>query len=178
MTSLWTPRLRMRAPTADDGAFYAAFYEASDVTVGGYRGGRSPAEVAEIHARDMAHWQSRGYGMFLLFDRKSGAFLGGTGLAWPDGWPCHELTWFLMPAARGKGYAREASLAVIDWAHETLGWTRVETHMRDENAPARHLAEAIASACGGREDRRQSFPDGVTRDVYLLSERARDGVPS
>ena len=71
---------------------------------------------------------------------------------------------FLLPEARGAGYATEASRVVIDWAYRVLSWPHVETHMRDENAPARAIAERL----GGTIDRRETFPDGVTRDVYVL----------
>ncbi len=154
--------LTLRVPTPQDLARYAAFYDVSDVKIGGYRGGRSEAEVEAILARDLAHWDDKGFGMFLVFD--DDAFMGGTGLAHPDDWPCHELTWWLMPQARGNGIATRASRAVIDWAYDTLGWDSVETHMRDENEPARRLAKRL----GGQIDRRQTFPDGVARDVFVL----------
>lgn len=158
--------LSLRVPTPQDLPHYAAFYAVSEVKVGGYRGNRSAAEVEAILTRDITHWQDKGFGMFLVFDGE--IFMGGTGLAHPDDWPCHELTWWLMPATRGKGVATRASRAVITWAYDTLGWDRVETHMRDENTPARRLAQRL----GGTIDRRQTFPDGVTRDVFLLPREA------
>lgn len=158
--------LTLRAPAPQDLVHYVDFYAVSDVQVGGYRGGRSADEVADILRRDTAHWQDKRFGMFLVFD--GNAFMGGTGLAHPDDWPCHELTWWLMPASRGKGIATRASRAVINWAYDVLGWNRVGTHMRDENTPARRLAQRL----GGQIDRRQKFPDGVTRDVFLLPRAA------
>lgn len=164
---LTTERLILRAPCAADLDAYRAFYAVSDVTVGGYRGGRSDADVAAILDRDIAHWAAKGFGMFTLRRISDGAFLGGTGLSHPDGWPSHELTWWQMPEARGHGYATEASRAVIDWAYGTLGWSQVETHMRDENA----AAHALAKRLGGVMDRREVFPDGITRDVYVLPQK-------
>ncbi|MEJ6393668.1 GNAT family N-acetyltransferase [Gymnodinialimonas sp. 2305UL16-5] len=168
--TLETERLTLRAPGAQDLVSYEAFYAVSDVTVGGYRGGRSAQEVAEILAQDIAHWADKGFGMFLLRRKGEEAVLGGAGLVHPDNWPSHELTWWLMPEARGAGYATEASRAVIDWAYRVLGWLRVETHMRDENTAAR----AIAQRLGGTIDRRETFPDGVTRDVYVLPKQGAD----
>lgn len=128
----------------------------------------SDDEVKAILDRDTAHWAVNGFGMFLLHRTEGGAFMGGAGLSHPDDWPSHELTWWLMPEARGTGFATEASRAVIDWAYTALGWPQVETHMRDENA----AAHALAKRLGGSVDRRETFPDGVTRDVYVLPERA------
>ncbi|MGJ8615263.1 MAG: GNAT family N-acetyltransferase [Sulfitobacter sp.] len=167
MHVLETERLTLRRPTPSDLPAYAAFYAVSDVTVGGYRGNRSDDEVAAILTRDITHWQSKGFGMFLLEHKTTHAILGGAGLAHPDDWPSHELTWWLMPDARGKGLATEASRAVIAWGYDVLGWPKVETHMRDENLPARHLAQRL----GGVVDRRETFPDGVTRDVFALPKQ-------
>lgn len=166
---LETERLWINAPTPVDLKAYLDFYAVSDVSVGGYRGERSDAEVTAILRRDITHWQEKGFGMFLLRHKETGAVIGGAGLAHPDDWPSHELTWWLMPDARGQGFATEASLAVVAWAYDTLGWDAVETHMRDENVAARHLAERL----GGRITRRDTFPDGVSRDVYHLP---REGV--
>lgn len=168
--TLTTKRLTLTSPAPADIAQYEAFYAASDVTVGGYRGGRSAAEVAAIHQADMDHWAAKGFGMFLIRDA-AGAFVGGAGLKHPDGWPRHELTWFLLPSQRSHGYATEASRAVIEWAYGALGWDVVETHMRDENAPARRLAERL----GGERIMRMTFPDSVTRDVYALP-RVKDAL--
>ena len=161
---LRTERLTLRAPVPGDLHAYQAFNAVSDLTVGSYRGGRTEAEVAARLQHDIDHWPAKGFGMWLLRLTGADAVLGGAGLNHPDDWPSHELTWWLMPAARGTGYATEASRAVITWAYDTLGWPVVETHMRDENAPARKLATRL----GGTVVRREVFPDGVTRDVFAL----------
>lgn len=160
---LKTERLTLTPPTTADHSCYEAFYAASDVTVGGYRGDRTAAEIASIHQADMGHWETKGFGVFLIRN-SDGVFVGGAGIKHPGGWPRHELTWFLLPTARGQGYATEASRAVISFALDTLGWDVVETHMRDENTPARRLAERL----GGQKITRMAFPDGVTRDVFAL----------
>ena len=162
---LTTARLTLTPPTRADLNAYRAFYAVSDVKVGGYRGGRSAEEVAAILDRDLAHWAAKGFGMFLIRRHGGDAVLGGAGVAHPDDWPSHELTWWLTPDARGAGVATEASRAVIAWMRDAHGWRVVETHMRDENAPARRLAARL----GGVVDRREVFPDGVARDVFRLS---------
>ncbi|MGB0506212.1 MAG: GNAT family N-acetyltransferase [Pikeienuella sp.] len=162
--TLSTERLSMRPPEVADLGAYAAFYAVSDVKVGNYRGGRTEAEIQSVLNRDMAHWVAKGFGMFLLRRHDDAEVVGGTGLSHPGDWPSHELTWWLMPNARGKGYASEASNAVINWAYDELDWQTVETHMRDENLPARRLAKRL----GGVVTRRETFPDGVARDVFTL----------
>jgi len=165
---LETECLNLRAPKPSDLDVYLAFYAVSDATIGGYRGGRDDIDVAAILNRDIRHWQTHGFGIFLLWTKAGGAFAGGTGLCLPEGWPSSELTWWLMPETRGTGYATEASRAVIAWAYGTLGWAIVETWMRDENAAARRLAQRL----GGNMARRETFPDGITRDVFAFPENA------
>jgi len=161
---LHTARLTLRPPQMADLGAYAAFYSHASDMPGKYRSPRPMDEVEAILAADIDHWNRKGFGMWLLEVREHRAIVGGCGIAHPDDWPSHELTWWLMPEARGKGYATEASRAAIAFGYDALGWRAVETHMRDENMPARRLAERL----GGEVVRRDVFPDGVARDVFCL----------
>ncbi|SHH98024.1 GNAT family N-acetyltransferase [Marivita hallyeonensis] len=165
--TLTTKRLVMRAPTDGDRAAYHAFYAVTDLAVGHYRGGRSEAEVDAILRRDMDHWVRNGFGIWLLRTHGADAVLGGVGLDHTDGWPGHEVTWWLMPDTRGHGYATEAAQAAIDWAYEQKHWPKVQTFFRDENTASRRVAERL----GGTFDRRLRFPDGVERDIYVFPQR-------
>ncbi|MEM9060010.1 MAG: GNAT family N-acetyltransferase [Pseudomonadota bacterium] len=157
---------RLVLEPASDGHLdgYLDYYAIPNDQKGGYRAPRDCAEVEEILQRAISEWDRLGFGMFVLKRKDTGAFLGGTGIVHPVGWPRHELTWWLMPDAQGTGFATEASRAVLNWAYGTLGWPVVETHMRDENMPARRLAERL----GGTVIARETFPDDVTRDVFAL----------
>lgn len=162
--TLETERLVLRGPKRQDLSAYEAFSGVSDLTVGQYRGGQNPDEIATVLAMQINHWALNGFGMWVMSLKGSSDILGGAGISHPEGWPRHELTWWLMPAARGFGYASEASQAIINWAYDHLGWTTVETHMRDENTRARRLVERL----GGCKIARHTFPDGVTRDVFAF----------
>ncbi|GAB5454375.1 MAG: hypothetical protein Hens2KO_06040 [Henriciella sp.] len=100
--------------------------------------------------------------------------IGGCGLWWPHEYPRSELTWWIVPNARKKGYAREASVAAINFGYEVLGWSLVETHMNDENVAARRLAESL----GGTVMARETFPDGLTRDVLKLPRQNTKDIAS
>ena len=165
--SFQTERLTLRAPDLSDLGAYRAFYAASDMTEGSYRGGRTDEEVEAIHTRDIALWQTKHFGIWLLRRKDEIDVLGGAGFAQDEGWPC-ELTWWLMPDARQKGYASEACGPIIDYAYDTLGWDTVQTFMRDQNAPSHRLAQRL----GGKVVDRQVFPDGITRDIYALPRRS------
>ena len=164
---LATDRLILRAPEAKDFIVYSDFYADPEASFF-YGGPLTAAQAWRKLAYDLGHWALQGFGMWSVVEKASGATVGGCGIVWPEGWPRHELTWWIAPAARRNGYAEEASRATIHWAHDTLGWNAVETHMDDENDAARRLAEKLDGTVIGR----QLFPDGKTRNVYAMRARA------
>lgn len=161
--TICSDRLIRRAPDLTDFELYRDFY--ADPEASGFYGGPLPAAQAwRKLAYDVGHWTLRGFGMWSLVEKASGTTIGGCGIVWPEGWPRHELTWWIGPPARRKGYAEEASRAVMRWAHDTLGWSQLETHIDDQNRAARRLAVKL----GGVVLVRQMFPDGVERNVYVM----------
>jgi [ribosomal protein S5]-alanine N-acetyltransferase len=158
-----TDRLILRGPVAADYPVYREFF--ADPEASAFYGGPLDADRAwRVLATDLGHWQLRGFGRWSVIERNSGQMVGGCGLWWPEGYPRSELTWWIVPAARRLGFAREASLAAIRFGYEVLGWDLVETHMNDENLAARALAERL----GGTIILRERFPDGLERDVFAL----------
>jgi len=158
-----TERLILRGPIAADFAVYRDFF--ADAEASAAYGGPLAADRAwRVLASDIGHWALRGFGRWSVVEKGSGRMIGGAGLWWPEGYPRSELTWWIVPAARRQGYAHEASRAAIAFGYRQLGWSRVETHMQDDNAPARMLAEKL----GGTVIARERFPDGITRNVYAL----------
>ena len=160
---LTTARLRMRAPREDDYPVYQAFY--TDADASHFYGGPMTASNAwKQLAMEVGHWYLKGYGMWSLELRSTAEMIGGCGFWWPSGWPRPELTWWLIPAARGSGFATEASNTAIDYAYQTLGWSAVETHIDDGNKAAHKLVLRL----GGSVLTREVFPDGIERNVYSI----------
>ena len=161
--TLETPRLLLRPPRAADYPTYVLFF--ADAEASSFYGGPLDSGQAwRVLAMEFGHWELRGYGRWVIESRESGEMLGCCGLWWPEGLPRSELTWWLLPEARGQGIATEASVAAIGFGYEVLGWPLVETHMNDDNAAARRLVERL----GGTVIARETFPDGITRNVYEL----------
>ncbi len=161
--SLSTERLRLRAPQDSDFNAYAAFY--ADAEASKFYGGPKPAHLAWNRlAADLGHWDLRGYGIWALERKDSGAVIGACGLCWPTGWPRSELTWWIAPEARQMGFAKEASRAAIGFGYERLQWDLVQTHMNDDN----RAAKALVLSLGGEVIARESFPDGLDRNIYKL----------
>ena len=170
--TLVTERLVLRMPEARDFPAYRAFYSSADGVARRKAGEKTERDSWNILAADIGHWSLRGFGVWAIVARHGAAAVGTVGLYHPEGWPSHELTWWLLPEARGQGYATEASRAVIAHAYGALGWPVVETHMRDDNQPARKLAARL----GGQIVRRDTFPDGVARDVWALPRQFSEGA--
>ena len=130
--TLSTARLVLRAPRLDDFEHWAAFFASDRSSM--ERGPLKRVDAWHVWAADVALWQLRGYGAFGVDERASGAYLGEVGIYQPEGFPGPELGWFLVPSAEGRGYATEAAQAVMDWARETLGWTRLTSIIDPANA--------------------------------------------
>lgn len=162
--TLATERLTLRPPEARDLPAYAAFYTNAEAS--GWKGGPlRPDQAWRVLAADIGHWHLKGFGIWMLVRRDDGQVVGGTGLWQPEGWPRHEMTWWLLPYMRGTGLALEASQAILSFATNSLGWSSVETHIQDGNLAAHRLAKRL----GGEVIARERFPDGVDRDVYRLA---------
>ena len=76
----------------------------------------------------------------VIADRVTDGYLGEMMLALSEH-QVGELGCCLAPAARGRGIATEALVALTDWAFAELGLGRVQVFVAPENVPALTLAE-------------------------------------
>jgi len=91
--TLETDRLIMRPFQESDFEPMAAFY-GSDVS--SFYGGPCDREEAwRKFAVYPGHWSLRGYGPWALEEKATGAYVGLSGLWYPENWPEPELTWAL-----------------------------------------------------------------------------------
>ncbi len=112
-------------------------------------GVRSPGQVAEELAQDIAFWPAHGVGMWLARDAPDRSALGLTGIhERPDGRGM-GLRFAFRPEMRGRGLAREAAGAALRFAHDQAGLPRVIAVTRDSNFSSRVLLGAIGMRpCG------------------------------
>jgi len=109
-------------------------------------GVRSPERTREELEDDIEFWLVRGYGTWSVFERASGGFLGICGLMErPDGRGV-ALRFALWPECRGKGFAREAAAASLEFGHRA-GLPRIIGVARETNAASR----AVMADIGMRE---------------------------
>jgi len=159
---LETKRLRLIPPCIENLKVYELFYtdpEASK-TYGG------PLEKEQILTRlkaDLGSWYLLGFGVWVIQQKSDNSFLDTCGFWQGKDWP-KELTWRVLPKARGKGIATEASKAAIAHAYNKFKWETVDTYMEDNNDVARALVEKL----GAQKVDRQGFSDGLSRDIYTL----------
>jgi RimJ/RimL family protein N-acetyltransferase len=98
----------------------------------------------------LGHWQLRGFGLFALEEKRTGALVGRAGIFEPEGWPGFEAGWMLRRESWGKGYATEAARRVLRWAFTDLGREHVISLIREANAPSIRVAERLGERLEGR----------------------------
>jgi [ribosomal protein S5]-alanine N-acetyltransferase len=162
--TLTTDRLLLLPPSALADDLYRRFY--TDESASGAYGGPISAGAAWSRlASDLGSWHLQGFGVWLLQRREDGDLVGTCGFWQGKGWP-RELTWWLLPEARGTGLAFEASQCAVAHAYHVFKWQAVETYMKDTN----ELAKALVKRLNGEKIMRQVFPDGLERDVYRIPD--------
>ncbi|MFM9827867.1 MAG: GNAT family N-acetyltransferase [Sphingomonas sp.] len=145
---LFTERLILRPPTANDFEAWAAFH--ADEQTMRFLGGVQPRSVAWRSLCSMTGaWSIRGYSMFSAINRATGQWMGRIGPHYPDGWPGREVGWGLARGFEGKGYAHEAAIATIDYVFDVLGWDDVMHIIDPDNAPSIALARRLGSTNRG-----------------------------
>ena len=143
---LLTARLRLRGFRQDDFEAYAAMVADPEVT----RFLADGRPLSRFDAwRQMAmfagHWALRGFGIWAVEERESGAFIGRIGCFEPEGWPGFEIGYTLARQAWGRGYAREAAAASLAYARETLGRREVISIIRPDNAASIRVATSLGA---------------------------------
>jgi RimJ/RimL family protein N-acetyltransferase len=162
-----TPRLRLRPPAESDFNDYASL--CADAEVMRYVGDRGPLSREDAWrqlAMLIGHWALRGYGMWVVEELGSGAFVGRVGLHNPEGWPEREVGWALARPYWGRGYAFEAATAALRVAFDMLGWSRAASLIAPLNLRSIRLAERL-----GERFERHLLLRGHEVSVYAI-ERA------
>jgi RimJ/RimL family protein N-acetyltransferase len=149
---LESTRLRLRAPLRTDFPNVARLW--GDPEVARFTIGR-PATAEESWTRllrNTGHWALLGYGLWMVEERDSGAFVGEVGVLnlereiTPslEGMP--EMGWVLLPQAHGRGFGTEAVRMALAWVDANLDCPRSVCIIAAENAASVRLADK----CGFR----------------------------
>ena len=140
---LETPRLRLRQFVESDLDDYARMTADPEVMrfVGGAPYTRDEAWRSLGYI--LGHWKIRGFGLWAVEERSSGALIGRIGLYRPEGWPGLEVGWLVARSRWGEGFASEGGAASMDHAFETLGARRLISVIEPMNAASIRVAEKL-----------------------------------
>lgn len=143
-----TERLILRPPTMADFPRWAQFQADAETTrfIGGPK---TPPETWRILMTVAGAWSLTGISFFSVIEKASGQWVGRIGPWRPEGWPGPEVGWSLHPDAAGRGYAREAAVASLDYAFDVLGWDEAIHTIDADNAASIRLAERLGSRYRG-----------------------------
>ena len=171
---VFTERLLLRPFALDDRAQIVTFYGNAEV-MAIRKLGVLDASAAERQLQIILdHWRAHGFGIWAVMERASGCFAGECGLRWADDGADVELTYGLLPAFRGRGYATEAARAALAFGFDTLSLHRIVAMARGDNAASHHVLEK----CGmTRVWLRASGDHGLVRyAVQRSSGHRRQGI--
>ncbi|MCC5960212.1 MAG: GNAT family N-acetyltransferase [Rhodobacteraceae bacterium] len=145
---LETERLILRAPCAQDFPAFAAYFMSDRAR---FTGGQPDRILAwNRFCITLGHWHMRGYGVFVMVRRDTGAVIGAAGPFYPEGWPEPEIAWQLWDGTtEGHGFAVEAACATRAHAYDDLGWTTAVSLIAPDNLRSRALAQRLGCTPDG-----------------------------
>lgn len=148
---LETERLRLRGHALADFDASAAMW--ADPAVMRFISGKPSTreEAWGRFTRYPGHWALLGFGFWAIEEKASGDFIGEGGFAaferdMTPAFEAPEQGWAFNPRVHGKGYALEATRAMIGWGETHFGRRDFVCMIAPENAPSLKLAAKLGYA--------------------------------
>ena len=165
MLILETPRLRLRWFVPADADFLRALLNDPGWLANiGERNVRTRRQARTwIATRHTATYGRLGFGFWGVERKPDGALMGMCGLIKRDTLMEADVGYALMPAFRGRGYAREAAAACVRYAQEILGLPEVWGITSPANAPSATVLKQI-----GLNDAGVTRLVGEERETWLF----------
>jgi RimJ/RimL family protein N-acetyltransferase len=146
VSELQTPRLLLRPWRAEDLDPYARMCADPDV-MRYMPKTMSREESSQQLSGFLSHWEERGFGLWAVEEKASGAFIGRIVLMvhddWPEGEHKTEVGWMLDRHYWWRGLATEGALASVGYGFEELGLERIISITLPENAASRRVMEKV-----------------------------------
>lgn len=160
----------LRPSTDHDVAAIRAVYSEPDIRrwMGWDRELPDEAETRANIERAADAWRQGTWAVFRIADRATDRVVGGVNLRLTE-YQIGEISYFLHPSARGRGWATRAVLLVTRWAFHDLGIERIELRVHPENEASRRVAERAGFVFEGTERASRAWPDGTRFDSLLFS---------
>ncbi len=134
---------------------------------------RYTEDLFESRARELAYtkdyikqqYRFYEYGMWVVIRKGDGRLIGRAGLSVRAGYEEAELGYVIAMDCQGQGYAREVCTAILSYAVQELGMTRLNAFTRRENKASVSLLRGLGFFKAGKAD-----IDGIPHERYLFSK--------
>lgn len=161
---LETERLVLRGWREDDLDAFAAMMANAEVACFLTGAPRTRAEAWRDLALLVGHWALRGYGLFAVEEKATGAFVGRVGAWQPECWVGFELGWGLVREHWGKGFALEAARVAGSWVFERFRLDHLVSLVHVENTRSQALAKRL-----GMRVRDTTIHAGMQHDIWEIA---------
>lgn len=104
-----------------------------------------PADSWRSFLAAVGHWTLRGYGMWVVEHRETGAVAGRGGVILNDGWHEPEMAWHVFDGFEGRSIAYGASLIAREYSARHFGLDRVMSYIDPENYRSMRLATRLGA---------------------------------
>ncbi|WP_265569435.1 GNAT family N-acetyltransferase [Sphingomicrobium nitratireducens] len=144
-----TERLVLRPLHLDDYDDYAMMLSDPDAFTYSERGPMTSDEIFTRLLRHVGHWVLLDHGLFAVFEKDSGRFVGEVGFGdfrrqLGDRFDAHpEACWTIARPYQGRGYASEAARAALDFVTERTGSRRTVCLVHHKNDASIHIATKL-----------------------------------
>ncbi|MCP5094505.1 MAG: GNAT family N-acetyltransferase [Chloroflexi bacterium] len=103
----------------------------------------TPEQVEKMIDRLLAHWQEKGYGLWAVAHRSTGALLGRCGLQFIQETDEVEIDFILDRQYWGQGFATEAGQASLQFGFNTLKVTSIVGIVHPGNIASQRVLEKV-----------------------------------
>jgi RimJ/RimL family protein N-acetyltransferase len=157
-----TARLRLRLLEEGDAEFALELLNDPDFLAHiGDKGVRTREDArAYLCNGPLASYAAHGFGLWGVEPREGGPLLGMCGLLRRDWLDAPDIGYAFLPAARGRGIAREVAAATLDLARSRFGASRVLAIVNPDNAASIRLLEQVGFVADGTVE-----PPGENRSI-------------
>jgi len=122
---LLTPRLRLNPVRPDDYENLCLLHGDEAVMAQMHHGVETPEQTRATLETYGDVWKAKGLGIWIVRNLGDGSFVGECGFRFVDGQAGPGIRFCFLRQYWGKGFAQEASRAVIKYAFEVAGFERL-----------------------------------------------------